>query len=182
MPTRSGLWPAHPRRSRSAQGVCRYGIGRGVYGSRPKKSKNPTIGAAHAAGSRAGQVGEGARLGRCRGGQAHDHGCDRKGEEIVTPSCAKPDAGRAANPAFALRTEGRIRPRRAQAAAAPARTSRAVTSRRCGSRGHAMMCHSGPGLNEPATPALTTLKPFIIQMPAWPLSFCHRMSEHESPL
>src|SRR6185503_10231992 len=58
----------------------------------------------------------------------------------------------------------------------------AVTSRRCGSRGHAMMCHSGPGLNEPATPAVTTLKPFMNHMPAWPLSFCHRMSDNELPL
>ena len=34
-----------------------------------------------------------------------------------------------------------------------------------------------PGLNEPATPAVTTLRPFIVQMAGVPLSFCHRMSD-----
>src|SRR6266849_5551500 len=44
----------------------------------------------------------------------------------------------------------------------------------------ALMCQFAPGL--PRLPAPTRVRPFISQMYASPLSFCHRMSDLPSPL
>jgi hypothetical protein len=43
------------------------------------------------------------------------------------------------------------------------------------------MCQLGPGL-VPASPSKVGVVPFISQIEAWPLSFCHRMSDLPSPL
>src|SRR5262249_38332167 len=42
-------------------------------------------------------------------------------------------------------------------------------------------CHDVPGF-DPTAPLASTLSPSISQPPAWPLSFCHRMSDLPSPL
>src|SRR5436190_442440 len=43
-----------------------------------------------------------------------------------------------------------------------------------------LTCQLAPGL-PPATGPLVTAVPFIIHSPAWPLPFCHRMSDLPSP-
>jgi len=45
-----------------------------------------------------------------------------------------------------------------------------------------MTCQSLPGLNEPATPPETKLRPSINQIAGVPSLFCHRMSDLLSPL
>src|SRR6266850_295381 len=39
------------------------------------------------------------------------------------------------------------------------------------------MCQFGPGLNGPTAPTAVAFTPFISQIAAWPLVFCHKMSD-----
>src|SRR5262249_33599103 len=49
-------------------------------------------------------------------------------------------------------------------------------------RGRAVICQLGPGLNEPAPPTKTVLRPFISQIAGSPSLRCHRMSLKLLPL